>query len=129
MTLPVLETQIENTGATGPSTTSDARYRVLVSDPISETGLAPLRADPHIAVDLRTDLTPATLLEVIGGYYALLVRSGTQVTGDVLRAGKSLRVVARAGVGVSPPVRLLISGRPECPACRVRPWCQWTNPT
>lgn len=75
-------------------------YRVLVSDAISASGLAPLLADPSIQVDVRTDLTPAALVEAIAVYDALLVRSSTQVTADVLRAGKNLRVVARAGVGV-----------------------------
>ena len=97
MVTPVQQTRSDTNGATGPQS---PRFRVLVSDPISETGLAPLRADPSIAIDLRTDLTPAALLEAIGGYDALLVRSGTQVTADLLRAGKALRVVARAGVGV-----------------------------
>jgi D-3-phosphoglycerate dehydrogenase len=59
-----------------------------------------LLADPAIQVDVRTDLAPAALVEAIAGYDALLVRSSTQVTADVLRAGKNLRVVARAGVGV-----------------------------
>lgn len=97
MVTPVQQTRSDTNGATGPQS---PRFRVLVSDPISETGLAPLRADPSIAIDLRTGLTPAALLEAIDGYDALLVRSGTQVTADLLRAGKALRVVARAGVGV-----------------------------
>ncbi len=77
-----------------------SRHRVLVSDAISESGLAPLRADPSIQLDIQTDLTPAQLIAAIPGYDALLVRSSTQVTADVLRAGTQLRVVARAGVGV-----------------------------
>jgi D-3-phosphoglycerate dehydrogenase len=83
-----------------PANISSTPLRVLVSDPISESGLAPLRRDPAIAVEVRTDLTPQQLIDVIGEYDALLVRSATQVTGDVLRAGTKLRVVARAGVGV-----------------------------
>lgn len=72
----------------------------MVSDPLSEAGLAPLRSAPNIDVDVRTDLTPAQLLEVIPAYDALLVRSSTTVTADVIQAGKQLRVIARAGVGV-----------------------------
>ncbi len=79
---------------------SVALHKVLVSDAISESGLAPMRADPSIEVVLKTDLTPQQLIEVIPAYDALLVRSSTQVTADVLRAGTRLRVVARAGVGV-----------------------------
>ncbi len=51
-------------------------------------------------VDIRTDLTPEQLVEVIGDYDALLVRSATKVTAEVIRAGKKLRVIGRAGVGV-----------------------------
>jgi D-3-phosphoglycerate dehydrogenase len=51
-------------------------------------------------VDVCTDLTPAQSLEVIPEYDALLVRSSTNVTAAVVQAGKRLRVVARAGVGV-----------------------------
>ena len=76
------------------------QYRVLVSDPLSDAGRKLLASQPGIHVDVRTDLSPAQLLEVIPEYDALLVRSGTQVTADVIRAGRKLRVVARAGVGV-----------------------------
>lgn len=79
---------------------SAALYKVLVSDSMSEAGLAPLRADASIEVDVRTDLTMEALIETIPNYDALLVRSSTQVTAQVLQAGKRLRVVARAGVGV-----------------------------
>ncbi len=75
-------------------------YRVLVSDTLSDAGLKPLRNAPGIQVDVRTDLAPEQLLEIIGDYDALLVRSSTQVTAALIQAGKRLRVVARAGVGV-----------------------------
>ena len=77
-----------------------ASYRVLVSDSLSEAGLRPLREASGIEVDQRTDLSHAQLLDVIGEYDALLVRSSTTVSADVLQAGKRLRVVGRAGVGV-----------------------------
>ena len=75
-------------------------YRVLVSDSLSDSGLKPLRAAQGIDVDVQTNLTHPQLLEIIGDYDALLVRSSTQVTAEVIQAGKRLRVVARAGVGV-----------------------------
>ena len=74
--------------------------RILISDPLADVGVAPLRDAPNLHVDIRTDLTPQALLETIPDYHALLVRSGTQVTADVIQAGKRLRVIARAGVGV-----------------------------
>lgn len=76
------------------------KFRVLVSDALAESGLAPLRDAPDIEVDIKTDLSPADLLAVIPGYNALLVRSGTQVTAEVIQAAQQLQVVGRAGVGV-----------------------------
>jgi D-3-phosphoglycerate dehydrogenase len=75
-------------------------YRVLVSDSLSDSGLNPLRAAQGIDVEIKTNLTHSELIDIIGDYDALLVRSSTQVDADVIQAGKRLRVVARAGVGV-----------------------------
>lgn len=84
--------------AAGATTTPTGLPRVLVSDPIEESGLAALQG--VAAIDVRTDLTPAQLLEVIGEYDALMVRSQTKVTAEVIEAGKKLRIIGRAGVGV-----------------------------
>ena len=73
---------------------------VLVSDPLSEEGLAVLRRDPRIRIDVKTWLPPEQLLQVIGEYDGLIVRSQTKVTEAVLEAGKRLKIVGRAGVGV-----------------------------
>jgi D-3-phosphoglycerate dehydrogenase len=59
-----------------------------------------LEKNPAIEVDIKTDLNPDELKAVIGDYEALIVRSSTKVTEEILRAGKRLRVVGRAGVGV-----------------------------
>jgi D-3-phosphoglycerate dehydrogenase len=77
-----------------------SKFRVLVSDPISEQGLAALRQAPEVELDIKTDLKPEELLSIIGDYDALLVRSQTKVTADVIQAGKRLRAIGRAGVGV-----------------------------
>lgn len=74
--------------------------KVLVSDPISEQGLGALREASDIQLDSKTGLSESDLCGIIGEYDALLVRSQTQVTRDVLRAAKRLRVIGRAGVGV-----------------------------
>jgi D-3-phosphoglycerate dehydrogenase len=73
---------------------------VLVSDPVSEEGLAPLRENPLFSVKVKTGLTPPQLLEELKGCSALMVRSETQVTADVLAAARDLRFVGRAGTGV-----------------------------
>jgi D-3-phosphoglycerate dehydrogenase len=77
-----------------------ATYRVLVSDPISEKGVDALRNGPGIAVDVNTGLKPEELLEIIGDYHGLVVRSQTKVTPGVFAAAKNLKVIGRAGVGV-----------------------------
>ena len=75
-------------------------YRILVSDKLGAAALEKLKEYPDIAVDVKTGLAKEQLLEIIPEYDGLIVRSGTQVTADVLAAAKKLRVVGRAGVGV-----------------------------
>lgn len=74
--------------------------RILVSEKISPEGLEALKSGNNVEVDVRLDLDKEKLLEVIGEYDALVVRSATKVTAEVLDAGKKLRVVGRAGSGV-----------------------------
>jgi D-3-phosphoglycerate dehydrogenase len=73
--------------------------RVLVTEKLAETGLDDLRAAGH-EVDVQLGLSPEQLLEAIQGAAALIVRSATQVTAEVLEAGRDLVIVGRAGVGV-----------------------------
>lgn len=72
--------------------------KVLASDPVSEQGLAKLKE--KLQVDVKTGLSPEELISIIGDYDGLIVRSQTQVTAEVIQAGKKLKVVGRAGVGV-----------------------------
>ena len=74
--------------------------KILVSDPISEIGLRKLREADDIELDLKTDLTPDQLVEIIGEYDGLLVRSQTKVTKEIMEAATNLQVIGRAGVGV-----------------------------
>jgi D-3-phosphoglycerate dehydrogenase len=76
----------------------DLSPRILVADPLAPDGLERLERIGH--VDVATGLSSEELLARIGDYDALVVRSETQVTADVLQAGAKLRVVGRAGVGV-----------------------------
>ena len=77
-----------------------ASHRVLVSDPISETGVELLNAHPDITADFKTGLAPEELISIIGDYDALVVRSQTKVTNEVLTAAGKLRAVGRAGACV-----------------------------
>ncbi|KAF2719233.1 phosphoglycerate dehydrogenase [Polychaeton citri CBS 116435] len=74
------------------------RPKVLIPEKVSTDGLKLLQA--KLEVHERKGLDPQDLLSIIGEYDALIVRSETKVTAPVLAAGKRLRVVARAGVGV-----------------------------
>lgn len=75
-------------------------YKVIVTDTISETGLQALLSHAKFQVEQRTGLTPAELIQVIREYDALIVRSQTQVTREIIQAADRLKVIARAGVGV-----------------------------
>ncbi len=72
--------------------------RVLVADPIAQDGLDILQA--QVEVDVKPKLSESELVEIIGEYDALIVRSGTQVTAPVIQAADRLQIVGRAGVGV-----------------------------
>ena len=72
--------------------------RVLVSDPIGPEGVSLLETEAE--VDVKTGMKPAELLDTVGGYQALVVRSETKVNREVIAAGKDLQVIARAGIGV-----------------------------
>lgn len=75
-------------------------YRILVSDPLEATGLAMLRESGHEVHELAADERPR-LVEMISDFDALVVRSGTKVTEEILQAGAPrLKVVGRAGIGV-----------------------------
>lgn len=71
--------------------------RVLVCDPLGSAGIE--RLQQHAAVDVKTGLSESELVEIIGDYSAMIVRSGTQVTAAVIDAGQNLEVIGRAGVG------------------------------
>jgi D-3-phosphoglycerate dehydrogenase len=72
--------------------------RILVTEQIAAEGLEVLGRAAE--VDVRLDLDRASLLAVIGEYDALVVRSATKVTAEVIEAGTKLRAIGRAGTGV-----------------------------
>ncbi len=75
--------------------------RILITDRIAQEGIDLLRAQlPQAQIDLRLGLSPEQLKAIIGGYHALIVRSETQVSADMLAQATKLKIVGRAGVGV-----------------------------
>ncbi|MEE9415497.1 MAG: phosphoglycerate dehydrogenase [Acidimicrobiales bacterium] len=73
--------------------------KVLIAEQISEAGLQRLRDAGH-EVDVRLAMSPDQLRETLPGVHALIIRSATAVTAEVLSAGSDLIVVGRAGVGL-----------------------------
>ena len=74
--------------------------KVLIADSISQRGVDELTRDDALDVAIKTGLSEEELIEVIPIFSALIVRSQTRVTADVLNVAAKLRVVGRAGVGV-----------------------------
>ncbi|MEQ8958623.1 MAG: phosphoglycerate dehydrogenase [Coleofasciculus sp. C2-GNP5-27] len=72
--------------------------KVLVSDPIDQAGIDILSQVAQ--VDVKTTLSPEELVSIIPDYDAIMIRSGTRVTKEIIEAGKQLKIIGRAGVGV-----------------------------
>ena len=72
--------------------------KILITDHISEEGIRKLREFGD--VEIQVGVSEEELKARIAGYDALIVRSGTKVTREVIEAGTRLKVIGRAGVGV-----------------------------
>lgn len=75
-------------------------FNILISDPLSEDGIFPLRQAEGVNIVMKTDFTPEELANNIGEYDALLVRSQTTVTREIIEKATNLKIIGRAGVGV-----------------------------
>ncbi|MCH4826020.1 MAG: phosphoglycerate dehydrogenase [Planococcus sp. (in: firmicutes)] len=75
-------------------------FHILISDPLSEEGIYPLRQANGVNIVMETNLTPEQLEDRIHGFDALLVRSQTQVTRELIEKASNLKIIGRAGVGV-----------------------------
>jgi D-3-phosphoglycerate dehydrogenase / 2-oxoglutarate reductase len=75
-----------------------SEWKILITDGLEENGLRILRE--HAEVDDISNVSSEQLLEIIGDYDALIVRGRTKVTADVFAAGRRLKAVGRAGVGI-----------------------------
>jgi D-3-phosphoglycerate dehydrogenase len=74
--------------------------KILISDKLADAGINFLNEQKGIQIHIETGLNEAQLCEIIPEYDALLIRSGTQVTKKILKAGKNLKIIGRAGIGV-----------------------------
>ena len=75
-------------------------YRILVTDKLAEEGLEILRANPDFEVVVNTKLDKPGLIAALQEADGIVIRSGTQLTADVLEGQKRLKAIVRAGVGV-----------------------------
>jgi len=74
--------------------------RVLVSDNLGEAGIRMFQNEGGIDVDVRTGLPPEELKAIVKDYDAMVIRSATRITEDLLEAAKKLKVIGRAGIGL-----------------------------
>lgn len=75
-------------------------WEILVTEAVHEAGLKILSSDPEVNLTQRLGMSRKELLEAVKNVHAMVTRSGTPLDREVLAAGKNLKVVARAGVGV-----------------------------
>jgi len=73
--------------------------KILITDPIEESCVNILK-DEGFEVDLKPGISKEEIKKIINNYVALIVRSGTKITADIINEAKNLKVIARAGVGV-----------------------------
>ncbi|HMA84148.1 MAG TPA: phosphoglycerate dehydrogenase [Desulfosalsimonadaceae bacterium] len=74
--------------------------KVLISDNLGQAGIDIFENESGIDVDVKTGLPPDELQSIIPAYDALVIRSATKVTEDLLNSAKNLKVVGRAGIGL-----------------------------
>jgi D-3-phosphoglycerate dehydrogenase / 2-oxoglutarate reductase len=75
-------------------------YRILVADPIAESNLQALQVNGHFKLESKHKLSPEDLKKAVEDIDAVIVRSETKITDDILAAAKKVKIVGRAGVGV-----------------------------
>lgn len=74
--------------------------RILISDPLAEEGLKILEEEKSFKLDVKPKLPAEDLKKIIKNYEAIIIRSGTKLTGDIIEEGANLKVIGRAGVGL-----------------------------
>ena len=74
--------------------------KILITDKLAQEGIDVLKTIKEFQVDVKTGLKPEELKSVIKDYDALIVRSETQVTADILEKAERLKIIGRAGVGL-----------------------------
>ncbi len=76
-----------------------SKMRILVCDPVHEEGIEKLK-QAGFEVDVNPTITSEQLTKIVSNYDALIVRSRTKVTKEIIEAGRRLRIIGRAGAGL-----------------------------
>lgn len=74
--------------------------KVLVSDNLDKAGIRMIEEEEGVEMDVNTGLSPEELKQIIENYEALIIRSATKVTDEILQQAKRLKVIGRAGIGL-----------------------------
>jgi D-3-phosphoglycerate dehydrogenase len=77
-----------------------AQWKVLATDGLAPEAVSLFKGDGRFELVVRGQTTPAELLDLVGNYDAVIVRSASKITADVIAKAKRLKAIARAGVGV-----------------------------
>jgi D-3-phosphoglycerate dehydrogenase / 2-oxoglutarate reductase len=80
--------------------TKEKTLKILVSDALGPNGMAELRKEKSFSVDEKPGISAEDLKKIIADYDAIIIRSGTRLTKELIEAATKLRVIGRAGVGV-----------------------------
>lgn len=75
-------------------------YKILIADKVSEKCLEVFESNSLFKTTMKVNLSPEELLDIISDFDAIIVRSKTKVTSDVIKKGKKLKIIARAGIGL-----------------------------
>jgi len=75
-------------------------YRILITDKLGDDGLKQLSKAQDVTYDMELGLSKEELISIIGSFDAIIIRSGTRIDSDVIQAGKKLKVIGRAGIGI-----------------------------
>jgi len=76
------------------------KFKVLIADSMDQQAIDLMKNHDVLDVTYKTKLTPEELVKMIPPFHAIVVRSATKVTRPIIEAGKNLRIIARAGVGL-----------------------------
>jgi len=77
-----------------------AKFNIIITDHLAEEGYELLRSDSEVVYDLKAGIKNDELKKIIGNYDAVITRSGTTVTADLIENPGKLKIIGRAGVGL-----------------------------